>query len=413
MRITPFLLLLSALFVPTSALARAQDPAAASAVSNEREQKQKRILHLTGGQTLRGLTRFVEGEWQLRKNGAWHAVPALAVQRFRKETDALKQARELGRGIPVRDSGRRTEYAKWLVGEGLMVEASSELDAVLHFEPDSKAALAVLQSKRFPRPRAGNPEADPMGVAKTLINASMNAGPVDRELLIQSLSQLQSTEAGKQALRTQLRSGLHSPAILRRTFSAHALRRLLPGEELLPLMRRCVYDVSAPVRLEASLAVRAAGDPGLVLPIVKALGSESRAVRTNAAESLGHIGHAMAVPALVTHFANLPQSGGGGSAPSISHIYVGSHFAYVQDFDLEIAQGASIADPIVRQTQDAVVLEARVGGNSGRQYPSSYAQEYRTVYESLKSLTAENPGSSPRDWQGWLTDQGQRFEKKL
>ncbi len=176
------------------------------------------------------------------------------------------------------------------------------------------------------------------------------------------------------------------------------MRRLMPGEELFPLMQRCILDVSKPVRHEASLAVRAAGDPGLVLPIVKALGSDSRAVRSNAAESLGNVGYAMAVPALVTHFANLPQSGGGGGKPSIAHIHVGRQFTYVQDFDLEIAQGASISDPIVRSVQDAVILDARVGGVGG----TTYVTEYRTVYSSLKSLTGANPGSSPRDWEQWF-----------
>jgi hypothetical protein len=344
----------------------------------------------------------------VRRDGHWVAVDGRAVEFWRDEAEALEQARRLSENLGPKDHGRRVEYADWLAREGLVEEAEQELERVLHLEPDFSAALELLATGPFPRPSGGNPEAEPEACARRLIAGGTSAGPVLREHLIQSLGELRATQRGQVVLRASLRRELLSPRVLQRTFAAHALRRLLPGEELFELMRRCVLDVSEPVRNEASRALTATGEPGIVIPLVKALGSDSRAVRTNAAESLGQVGFDSAVPALVSHFANLPQGSGGGVAKTTAHIYVGTHFAYVGDFDLEIAQGASIADPIVFQGQEAKILDARLAGISG----TTYATEYRSVYTALKQLTGANPGSSPSDWKRWLEENAQRFEPR-
>lgn len=402
------LLSASALLHATPLTASAPQSPGPEAETDPRVAKEKRVLRLAGGGTLRALCHLEGSVWRVRQSGQWISLDEAAVTGSRSEVELLREARRLGRELGAKDHGRRMTFAQWLVSQGLIDEAREELDRVLQLEPDFPAALRLLKEGPFPRPRAGDPEAEPEAVARRLCAAGVSAGPVQRELLIQSLGALQETERGAEVLRTKLLAELHSPRVLRRTFAAHALRRRLAGEELFALLQRCVLDVSPPVRREASLAVRAAGDDGVVLPLVKALGSESRAVRTNAAESLGHVGIAAAVPSLVGHFANLPQGSGGGTRPVTAHIYIGTQFAYVQDFDLEIAQGASIADPIVKIGQEGVILDARVGGISGY----TYVREYRSVRESLKQLTGANPGSSPRDWQRWYDEHRARFQPK-
>lgn len=377
-----------------------------SAEVDERTQKIKRVLHLGGGATLRCLCYFDAGAWQVRRDGNWIAVDAAAVVSWRDEAEVEARARELRKSLGPGDHGLRVEFADWLLHEGLTDEALEELDRVLHLEPDFAAALELLETGAFPRPSGGDPDKEPEAVARRLVAAGTSAGPVRRELLIQRLGELRQTPRGGEVLRASLRRELVSPRILQRTFAAHALRRLMPGEELFPIMRRCVLDTSRPVREESARALRATGEPGIVIPLVKALGSDSRAVRTNAVESLGNAGFASAVPTLVNHFSNLPQSSGGGIAKTTAHIHIGTHFAYVGDFDLEIAQGASIADPMVFQGEEAVILDARVGGVSGY----TYVREYRGVYSALKQLTGANPGSSPSDWERWYGENKGRFE---
>jgi len=410
------LLFLGALLLP-AAMAPASAPAQESATPElDRSAKVKRVLRLAGGGHLRTLAHFEaghgeSGHWRLRRDGAWMELDEASVVSWKPEAELLREARRLGRDIEARDHGRRVELARWMTREGLGEEASEELGRVLALEPDFEPALELLRSDAFPRPSAAGAEADPVAYARRLAAAGVAADAVDRELLILGLARLEESEAGRAALREVLGRELVSGRILRRTFAAHALRRLdvLGEEEVFALMQRCVLDTSRPVRAEASRAIASTGEPGIIQPIVRALESESRAVRTNAAESLGMIGSAAAVPALVTHFAKLPKAsaaGGSSIAKVAAHINIGTHFAYVGDFDLEIAQGASIADPIVMQGQEAKILDARLGGISGY----TYQTEYRTISSALKQLTGASPGSSPDDWQRWYDANREGFE---
>jgi len=338
--------------------------------TDERAERVKRILRLTGGGHLRTLSYFADGQWNLRRDGKWLQLDEDSIRSWRVEAELEYEARKLSRELGAKDHGRRVELARWMVGEGLVEEATEEIDRVLHLEPDFEPAIALLADRSFPKPRPNPNDADPGAFVKNIVAAGVSAGPVDRELLIHGLIALQKQERGPEALREVLRAELCSSRILRRTFAAHALRRLEIGSEreMFALMQRCILDTSRPVREEAARALTATETPGIVAPLVKALDSESRAVRTNAAESLGNVGFASAVPALVSHFNSLPQSGGSSMAKVAAHIYIGSHYAYVGDFDLEIAQGASIADPIVMQGQEAKILDARLAGISGYTY---------------------------------------------
>lgn len=376
-------------------------------LSDDRTSKQKRILKLAGGGHLRTLSQFVDGHWHLRRDSKWIEVEESRVLSWRFEAEVEREAKRLARALEAHEHGRRVELAKWMLGEGLVEEATDEVERVLHLEPDFKAAIEFLRHGSIPRPMVGHYESDPGAYVERILAGGVSAGPVDRELLIQRLEPLANLSGGPELLRDSLRKQLHSARILRRTFAAHALRRLMIFEspEMYALMQRCVLDTSRPVREEAARAVKATGAPGIVKPLIKALASESRAVRTNAAESLGNIGFNSAVPALVTHFTSLPQSGGGTIDKVAAHIYVGSHYAYVGDFDLEIAQGSSIADPIVMHGQEAKILDARLAGISGY----TYKTEYRSVYGALKQLTGANPGSSPKDWQRWFKENEKSF----
>ena len=54
--------------------------------------------------------------------------------------------------------------------------------------------------------------------------------------------------------------------------------------------------------------------------------------------------------------------------------------AYVQDFNVEIAQGASIADPIVNVVQDGVVLDVRPVVSA---YFATYFLRFHTAFGGL------------------------------
>jgi hypothetical protein len=349
------------------------------------------------------LTRFSVAGWQVRKEGKWILIGSQNPISTRSEVELLKEARALSKQAPSGDLAARNAYAAWLIRVGLHEEAGETLDEILTIAPDSDRALAQIQAPAFLAPKTKLWLDAPDASTTTLLRASQSAGPVQKELLIKSLGELHTATLESGVVRKRVIAGLYANDVAERSFAAHAMRRLFPGEALEPLIRRCVLDVSGKVRKEAALALRLADEPGLSLPLVKALGSKSRAIRTNATESLGIIGYSNAVPALVKHYAGLSSSGG--VMPHTSHIRIGAQLSYIQDFDVEIAQGSSIADPILKTAHDVVQLEARVGGISGY----TYVTEKRTIYRSLKQLTGEDPGSSPKDWSRWMD--GQRHDE--
>jgi len=77
------------------------------------------------------------------------------------------------------------------------------------------------------------------------------------------------------------------------------------------------------------------------------------------------------------------------------NLSVVNHVAYVQDFNVEIAQAASIADPIVNVVQDGVVLDVRPVISADRRFITlelrpTIAQLKRPILEVVTTLGSQN-----------------------
>lgn len=88
-------------------------------------------------------------------------------------------------------------------------------------------------------------------------------------------------------------------------------------------------------------------------------------LQVRSAEALGALGSPKALPALHAKRKSIRKSvkrraGGGGATRG--HVAFLETQSYIADFNVEIAQAAAIADPVVRQIQSGVVLDATVGG---------------------------------------------------
>jgi len=77
----------------------------------------------------------------------------------------------------------------------------------------------------------------------------------------------------------------------------------------------------------------------------------------------------------------------------------------VQDFNPEIAQGASIADPIINTVDDATVLDVRVGGTSTQ----TVEIEGPVICRTLARLTGERLPEKPSAWLDWWKRNGSRY----
>lgn len=378
--------------VSKPALDEAQDPNA---------EDRRRVLHLADGRVLRGRSKLVADHWSVRIDGKWSEFPATEVTRSRVERELLAEAAKLARDIEPDDLERRVIYADWLADQGLASEALDELDRVLRADPDHSGALTVIARRAFPLERARDREFT-VELYKELILAGGPARPVERELILTLLERSVSKETIAQTFAHELTAFGNT----RREFATLAYRRVLVGEQVPELLRRCALDGSTAVRAGAARALAATGEAGMTLPLIRALGSDSPAVRTNSAESLGVLatalgapGTALAAPALVHRYSALAQ-GGGVTRPPAAHLLIGKQFAYVSDFDVEIAQGASIADPTVTVGDEGSLLDVRLGGISGW----TTVREARALRGSLELVSGEKLGASASAWEAWLAE---------
>jgi hypothetical protein len=111
------------------------------------------------------------------------------------------------------------------------------------------------------------------------------------------------------------------------------------------------------------------------------------------------MGYPAAVEPLVGYLTRIraaAQAGKSGGT-SAGSIFIGTQTAYVQDFDVEVANAAAIADPQVNVLIEGAVLDARVIGI----YTVSYATEARLVRSALGELTGLRLANTNRAWLDW------------
>ena len=356
---------------------------AAAAQPDPRGKETERLLRLADGRVVRARSRWVDGTWQVRSGAEWRPLPAGSVEEAREARTVLAEASRLASEVGRGDLTQRVALADWMIRQGLAQEGLEQLDRVLRSEPDHAPALKLLADPPQPLSIAGFASEDPA----SLLRAAADAPPAVRELAILRLAQVSGEGA-----RELLAASLTSHSIRTRALAALALRRLCPGAEVAPLAVRSILDGSDEVRREASLSLKAAGQEAVILPAVRALSSSSEPVRANAIEALGYMGYPAAVPPLMARLAAL-QSGAVNAAAPHAHIFVGRQLAYIQDFDVEVAQGAAVADPVVNTLVEGSLLDARVIG----MHVFTTAVETTRIRRSLALLTGEE-----RSAKGWL-----------
>jgi hypothetical protein len=385
-------LLAALLVVSQSEVSTAPRPEVAAQAPTEAQ----RILHLRSGDTVRGRMRPTDAGWEYLRGREWTPVEGRLVERVELERDVLARARELERHVDRRKCETRVPYADWLLREGLLAEGLEQLDLVLEIEPDQPQARALIARLAGKIVAPGSGEA---GLAEAVRAAAVGPRTL-QELAVISLAARDPKDAVLSALRDAL--GSHSLRI--RSFAALAIRRIEPVAATKELVTRAVLDGSAQVRRECSLALRDVRDEAVTLPVLRALGSKTSQVRENAIDALGAMNYPAAIEPLVARLGALAASSGSGGAwkAPASHIFVGRQHAYIQDFDVEVAQGAAVADPQVNTLVDGAVLDVRVIGVS----EMTVAVESRKVRTALEKLTGARPGDTNRAWLQWWDSTG-------
>ncbi len=189
-----------------------------------------------------------------------------------------------------------------------------------------------------------------------------------------------------------------------RSFCCFQMGALGAASSLGSLARMSLKDPNSTVRGDALRAYKRLGvksvGPEMIQPFITVLGGPEPMLRIRAAEALGTLGQAGAVPALMKAF-NVQNGGGAYRAPS-NHVFIGSEKALVTDFDVEIAQAAVIADPKISHVRQGAQLEARILALDAH----LVIRQKVAVGRALESLTGQNYGANQKMWSLWWASLG-------
>ena len=391
-----------ALFLPTACVLAVLAPPLAA---QEREKGPeddgtravRRVLQLRSGTTVRATSRWTGTTWEIKRSGKWQALPegsveGAALERV-LEAEYRRRAREAGRD----DADARAEVARWTFENGLLEEGLAQAEGVLHDAPDHRAVLELLaaHAHRFSLPRFDPRTEEAAAATDELLKWAALRARAPRELAVHGIGQL----VDRETVRGRLGENLFATTSGRRTTAALALGRLFPAQELEPLIHRAVLDPSEDVRTAAARSLALSGVEETVVPVSRALGSSHPKVRLNAIHALERMAYPAAVPALVARLATL--QGSGHRVPH-SYIFTGRQFAYIQDFDVEVAQFSAVADPSVNVLVEGNVLDA--GVHSVEQ--ALFATEGRALRSALAGLTGADVPNSNRAWMRWWDENG-------
>lgn len=315
-----------------------------------------------------------------------------------REAELLREARRLERAAG-KDLVRQVAYADWCLSRGLIPEGLTALDRVLSSDSDQRDARALLERSAGALGDLG------LGTAADSLDEfcvrAARAGPVVREIAIQRLERMR----GDQELESTFERMLSAKSPRHRSFGALALRRLFPGAGVRSLLGRAVLDSSGETRHEAALALRDVGDAAVAVPVLRALGSRTPEIRLNAIQALSAMNYPATVEPLYRHLVELQRTGASSGASTRgphSNIFVGRQFAYVQDFDVEVAQNQAIADPVINVGIEGAVLDASVLGV----HEYALQTERAAARTALERLTGADPGNTTQAWMRWWKEHG-------
>jgi len=289
---------------------------------------------------------------------------------------------ELAKEVPADAAAEHRALGQWCLKKGLLSCLRRELEALLAVDMDDVWARKVIH--------------DLAGEWRVHVRETGTRGRDRRAFLDHLLWKLAATDRVGAALAREKISSLPTELLVRPLIKA--LKRGRPGtrwlaagmlrsyrhvtDRIAPLYRCCLKDPSRMVRREAVRSLAVTRDPVFVRLFARNLGSRSRVVRMHAAEAIGAFGLEEGVAPLIRALQ-------AASHPTRNNIQVTQQTAYVKDFDVEVAQGAVIADPVVDVAQDGVVLDVGLVGIS---------QERRTLAAALVQLTGADFGTDAAAW---------------
>lgn len=388
---------LSGVLLASSTLAAVELPRPMTARSLEPAQAQdgaaaeECVVRTLDGRILRGRTQpgLPREGAVLRVETARGPVelPTAELVSVRPVADLRREAEALRRTL-AGDPHRATRLAAWFAAHGLQTELERELDPIFAADPGDPLATAILRGLDV---EALVPLPD--GDLTALARAALRAG----EQALGQPTRLRLAELRLERLSPDLYEPLLANAVIskrggERVFAVGALARLMPREGLKRVLERALLDRQRDVRQAAQRELARSTDPGVVFPLLRGLDSKHPQVRLNAIDALAALGDPRALGDLILRVVH---SGGSGQRVNVSFT---KQISYVSDFDVEVAQAAAIADPVINVLQEGAVLDVTLVGTYGE---TDYYVERSRALDALKKISGKDLGRDPKAWTEW------------
>ncbi len=313
--------------------------------------------------------------------------PVAQVEDASREAERVRRLRDADLGA----------WAAHVSARGLLGELAAGTRAWIQAHPGGDASAALTELEAWGRRLRSTPEGlEREAAVEWLWEGIPGADPVQAALWTGELESLLGRPGASTGARiglAELRRALRDRPAPRRRAAARVAARQGERDLEIPLVQASLLDPRPEVRRACAEAVHA-------LQPARALGRWTVALwkgdreeeRVHAAEYLGEFGSPEeTVRPLILALAQAART----RRPPASHIFVGRQISYVGDFDVQVAQAAVIADPVVRVAMEGALLDVRIHSTTTT----------RAVMRSLRRLTGRNPGPREMDWLRWYREQ--------
>lgn len=349
------------------------------------------VVRTVEGKTLRGRTdrAVLEGPLQLQTSSGALSLPRERVVSVHAVADLRREYRRM-RKLAGTDPNRLHQVGTWATSNALYDEMEECFAQVLEAQPFHSGVLAALRA--FPL-ASSNATSDPVRAAREIVarGGRLLKRPVQVVLATFELERL-----GPDIFEPVLEQTLQGRRADQRAFAARATYVLQPDSSSRTAILLSVLDRSDKVRTFANQVLATRHDEQILPTLRQALASKYAPVRRNAMDAMAALRDPRAVPDLV---ARITYSGGTGQRVNISNL---RQISYVRDFDAEIAQASSIADPVIDVLQEGSVLDVTLLGTHGT---ADITLERTTALGALRDITGER-FRDVKAWETWWAEHG-------
>lgn len=358
------------------------------------------IVELNDGQRLVGTIRSTGNEIELLTPAGVRKVAKSETRRILKRAELLATFRQTKATLGEEERAQAT-LCDWALRHGLYEQCLDLLDQLLEKEGFEAPAQALLVRARQEAllddlaPYSAWSKNDVQALVGHVAGKSAARSDIAKSWIL-----ARPTEDSVPGLER----ALGSVRVERRLAAAELLGELHPATSLGTLIETSLYDRKPQVREAALRAAQSYQHPRLSRPYIQAIDAAKPATREAAYNAVATLMAPRAVPALIRRLARRADSGG----PPRNHVSFTEQISFLQDFEVEIAQGAVIADPVVGILRQGTVLDVRATATV-----SIPGGERRRLAALLGKLTGQNFGENAGRWAQWWNQNGKAYLEQM